>query len=310
MVLLRALRGRRAFGLLRRSAGRRKATMNDLMRESMFGTPAAELAPGPQRRRSLPRASSPANASRSSPTRRAAKWRPASPRRSTTVGAPLARRAHRAGRDAAADRRAAEVLDALERADAGILCVQPQQGELGARMAIVAASSSAARSATRTWSASRRRSCGRACAPTTGWSTRSARACASGCRTRRACASRRRAAPRSPRPSIRRFTWVKTQGSSTGATGRTCRPAKCSRRRRSVDGVFVCDGTAGDYFGPKYGDLRATPLTLEIAGRPAAVGALRAQGSRARVLGLLPHRRAQRPRRRAGVRHQPRPRAR
>src|SRR4051812_12241928 len=32
-----------------------------------------------------------------------------------------------------------EVLDALERADAGILCVQPQQGELGARMAIVAA---------------------------------------------------------------------------------------------------------------------------------------------------------------------------
>src|SRR5262245_63214269 len=31
----------------------------------------------------------------------------------------------------------APVLDALERADAGILCVQPQQGELGARMAIV-----------------------------------------------------------------------------------------------------------------------------------------------------------------------------
>src|SRR5256885_15836059 len=30
-----------------------------------------------------------------------------------------------------------EVLDALERADAGILCVQPQQGELGARMAVV-----------------------------------------------------------------------------------------------------------------------------------------------------------------------------
>src|SRR5207244_1234490 len=29
------------------------------------------------------------------------------------------------------------VLEVLERADAGILCVQPQQGELGARMAIV-----------------------------------------------------------------------------------------------------------------------------------------------------------------------------
>src|ERR1051325_3409422 len=30
-----------------------------------------------------------------------------------------------------------EVLEALERCDAGVLCVQPQQGELGARMAIV-----------------------------------------------------------------------------------------------------------------------------------------------------------------------------
>ena len=32
----------------------------------------------------------------------------------------------------------AAVLDALERADAGILCVQPQEGELAARMGIVA----------------------------------------------------------------------------------------------------------------------------------------------------------------------------
>src|SRR5579859_3055484 len=31
-----------------------------------------------------------------------------------------------------------ELLDALERCDAGLLCVQPQQGELAARMAIVA----------------------------------------------------------------------------------------------------------------------------------------------------------------------------
>jgi aminopeptidase len=34
----------------------------------------------------------------------------------------------------------------------------------------------------------------------------------------------------------------------------------------SVDGVFVCNATAGDYFGPKYGDLAPTPLTLEISG--------------------------------------------
>jgi leucyl aminopeptidase (aminopeptidase T) len=28
----------------------------------------------------------------------------------------------------------------------------------------------------------------------------------------------------------------------------------------------VCNGTAGDYFGPKYGDLAPTPLTLDIKG--------------------------------------------
>jgi leucyl aminopeptidase (aminopeptidase T) len=31
-----------------------------------------------------------------------------------------------------------------------------------------------------------------------------------------------------------------------------------------VDGTFVCDGTAGDHFCGKYGDLKATPLELEI----------------------------------------------
>jgi aminopeptidase len=36
----------------------------------------------------------------------------------------------------------------------------------------------------------------------------------------------------------------------------------------SVDGIFVCDGTAGDYFNAKYGTLDRSPLVLEIrAGR-------------------------------------------
>ena len=34
----------------------------------------------------------------------------------------------------------------------------------------------------------------------------------------------------------------------------------------SVDGTFVCDGTAGDYFNAKYGILEQTPLVLEIRG--------------------------------------------
>jgi aminopeptidase len=35
---------------------------------------------------------------------------------------------------------------------------------------------------------------------------------------------------------------------------------------RSVDGTFVCDGTAGDYFNAKYGSLEDSPLVLEIRG--------------------------------------------
>jgi leucyl aminopeptidase (aminopeptidase T) len=34
----------------------------------------------------------------------------------------------------------------------------------------------------------------------------------------------------------------------------------------TVDGTFVCDATAGDYFNGKYGDLQSTPLVLKIEG--------------------------------------------
>ena len=34
----------------------------------------------------------------------------------------------------------------------------------------------------------------------------------------------------------------------------------------SVDGIFVVDGTVGDYFSAKYGTLDKTPMTLEIEG--------------------------------------------
>ncbi|HWE60314.1 MAG TPA: aminopeptidase [Chloroflexota bacterium] len=34
----------------------------------------------------------------------------------------------------------------------------------------------------------------------------------------------------------------------------------------TIDGVFVVNGSVGDYLCPKYGDIQATPLTLEIEG--------------------------------------------
>jgi leucyl aminopeptidase (aminopeptidase T) len=60
--------------------------------------------------------------------------------------------------------------------------------------------------------------------------------------------------------------WIKTSGIISTRYWSNLPAGEVFTTPASVDGVFVCNGTAGDYFGPKYGDLRATPLTLEIAG--------------------------------------------
>jgi aminopeptidase len=157
-----------------------------------------------------------------------------------------------------------EVLDALERADAGILCVQPQQGELPARMAIVSV-------------VERRRI---RYAHMVGVTPQIMR---QGMRadyrlvdelSQRLCermpqATRLRVAT----PSGTAFTatfdpmlaWVKTSGLIDSRYWSNLPAGEVFTTPASVDGVFVCDGTAGDYFGPKYGDLQRTPLTLEIS---------------------------------------------
>jgi len=158
-----------------------------------------------------------------------------------------------------------EVLDALEQADAGILCVQPQQGELGARMAIV--------------SVVERR--GIRYAHMVGVTPQimqqgmradyrlvdrlSERLC-----TRMTRAERLRVETPGGTALTATFdpnyTWVKTSGLINRRYWSNLPAGEVFTTPKSVDGVFVCDGTAGDYFGPKYGDLRATPLTLEING--------------------------------------------
>jgi leucyl aminopeptidase (aminopeptidase T) len=157
------------------------------------------------------------------------------------------------------------VVDVLERADAGILCVQPQQGELGARMAIV--------------SVVERR--GIRYAHMVGVTPEIMR---QGMRAdyRLVDELSQRLCERMPHADRLRvetpagtsltatfdpaYTWVKTSGLINRRYWSNLPAGEVFTTPRSVDGVFVCDGTAGDYFGPKYGDLRATPLTLEIAG--------------------------------------------
>ena len=158
-----------------------------------------------------------------------------------------------------------EVLGALEEADAGILCVQPQQGELGARMEIV--------------STVERR--GIRYAHMVGVTSQIMR---QGMRAdyRLVDELSQRLCERMPHATSLRvespggtslkatfdpaYSWIKTSGLINRRYWSNLPAGEVFTTPASVDGVFVCDGTAGDYFGPKYGDLRRTPLTLEIAG--------------------------------------------
>jgi aminopeptidase len=157
------------------------------------------------------------------------------------------------------------IAAALERADAGILCVQPREGELGARMAIVAV-------------VERRRM---RYAHMIGVTPRIMR---EGMRadynlvdqlSQQLCDRMQRALRLTVRTAAGTaftatfdpaLTWVKTSGLINPRYWSNLPAGEVFTTPASVDGVFVCDGTAGDYFNAKYGSLGPTPLTLEIRG--------------------------------------------
>jgi aminopeptidase len=157
------------------------------------------------------------------------------------------------------------IIDALERADAGILCVQPQQGELGSRMAIVSA-------------VERRRI---RYAHMVGVTPQIMR---EGMRadykrvdelSQQLCERMHTATRLTVRtPGGTDFTarfdpslaWVKTSGLINPRYWSNLPAGEVFTTPASVDGTFVCDGTAGDYFNAKYGCLDGTPLVLELRG--------------------------------------------
>jgi leucyl aminopeptidase (aminopeptidase T) len=158
-----------------------------------------------------------------------------------------------------------EVLTALASADAGILCVQPQQGELPARMAIVGV-------------VERRRI---RYAHMVGVTPRIMR---EGMRadylqvdrlSHQLCARMEHANSLTVRSAAgtsfsasfdRSLAWVKTSGLISPRYWSNLPAGEVFTTPGSVDGTFVCDGTAGDYFNAKYGSLEDTPLVLEIRG--------------------------------------------
>jgi aminopeptidase len=60
------------------------------------------------------------------------------------------------------------------------------------------------------------------------------------------------------------FRWIKTSGIISNKKWGNLPGGECFTTPGEVNGVFVIDGVVGDYLCAKYGDLRETPLTLEI----------------------------------------------
>jgi len=163
------------------------------------------------------------------------------------------------------------VLEALEKTDVGALCMTPQPGELGARMAIV-------RVVER-----RQIRYAHMVGVTPEIMQQGMRA-----DYRKVDELSERLLERMQRAEAltvktdagtsfsahfdRQLDWVKTSGLISPKYWSNLPAGEVFTTPATVDGTFVCDATAGDYFNGKYGDLQATPLVMKIE-RGRLVGA-------------------------------------
>src|SRR5271163_3504561 len=157
-----------------------------------------------------------------------------------------------------------EILAALETADVGILCMTPQPGELGARMAIV-------RVVER-----RQIRYAHMVGVTPEIMQQGMRAdyrmvdrLSEKLRERMLRAQtltvKTEAGTSIAAHFDRGLDWVKTSGLISPRYWSNLPAGEVFTTPATVDGTFVCDATAGDHFNGKYGDLQSTPLTLKIA---------------------------------------------
>ena len=156
------------------------------------------------------------------------------------------------------------VLDALETADVGILAMNPQPGELTARMAIVRV-------------VERRRI---RYAHMVGVTPQIMQ---QGMRTDYKLVDRlsdklRERMLRAETLTVKteagtefaahfdkNLDWVKTSGLISRRYWSNLPAGEVFTTPATVDGTFVCDATAGDHFNGKYGDLQSTPMKLKIS---------------------------------------------
>jgi aminopeptidase len=156
------------------------------------------------------------------------------------------------------------VLDALEQTDVGVLCMTPQPGELGARMAIVRV---VERRQIRyahmvgvtpeIMQQGMRADYRKVDELSDRLRERMVRAQALTVKTEAGTSFKAHFNPE--------LDWVKTSGLISPRYWSNLPAGEVFTTPSTVDGTFVCDATAGDYFNGKYGDLQATPLVMEIA---------------------------------------------
>jgi aminopeptidase len=156
-----------------------------------------------------------------------------------------------------------QILEALQTADAGILCMQPLPGELAARRDIVSL-------------VERRRIRYAHMVGVTPQIMQEGmradytavdrlsdrlreRMCAANSLRVRTAAGTALTATFDPS-----FDWVKTSGLISPRYWSNLPAGEVFTTPARVDGTFICDGTAGDHFNGKYGDLRETPIVLTL----------------------------------------------
>jgi leucyl aminopeptidase (aminopeptidase T) len=159
------------------------------------------------------------------------------------------------------------ILDALGRADAGILCMQPQEGELGARKDIVAVVERRhIRYAHMVGVTPEIMQQGMRADYT--MVDRLSEKLLQRMHSARSLTVRTEAGTSLVATFDAKLDWVKTSGLISRRYWSNLPAGEVFTTPAQVDGTFVCDGTAGDHFCGKYGDLQRTPLVLEIkAGR-------------------------------------------
>jgi len=157
------------------------------------------------------------------------------------------------------------ILDALEKTDVGVLCMTPQPGELGARMAIVRV-------------VERRQIRYAHMVGVTpeimqqGMRTdyRKVDELSDRLRERMLYAKKLTVKSEAGTSFEAHFNpqldWVKTSGLISTRYWSNLPAGEVFTTPATVDGTFVCDATAGDHFNGKYGDLQATPLVMTISG--------------------------------------------